>query len=84
MLVLAASYVRFYRNPFFVVFLMTKMIKTKRTHFAARINLDKKLKDQSGALHSIFMLFYTVKAQTGSLVLGEFFFSFHIQNQGDS
>ena len=45
----------------------------KRTQFEARISLDKRLKDQSGALHSSFDI-YTIKALNGKLfVLGDFF-----------
>ena len=34
--------------------LVTKMILTNRTQFAARAGLDKTLKDQCGALHPTF------------------------------
>ena len=35
-----------------------------RTQFAARSSLDKKLKGQSGDLHSLFSLFYTMEWKT--------------------
>ena len=42
--------------------------------FAARISLNKKLKDQRGALYSPFSLFYTIKAPNEKLTfLGDFF-----------
>ena len=48
-----------------------KKIQTNRTQFAARIILDKKLKDQSGALHSLFfLLFYTINLAPNEETLG--------------
>ena len=58
-LMLAVNCVWFYLNRFCrevnnLMYLTTKRIQTKRTQFAAYNTLDKKLKDQSGALHSSF------------------------------
>ena len=42
-----------------------KGFRQNRTQFAVPISLDKKLKDQSKAIHSPFLLFYTTKALHG-------------------
>ena len=58
-------------KPFFAVFI---------SQYATRISLGKKLKDQSGALHSPFMFFYTIKAPDGKLTVFRRFFSASIDH----
>ena len=71
--------VRFYRNRFCREvnnLPLHQGFRLDLTQFTAQISLDI----YSGALHSPFSLFYTIKALNGKLtVLGDFF-SLHIQS----
>ena len=66
------------------MYLTTKMIQTNRILSAACISLDKKLKDQSGALLSPFFAFLHHKTnEWKTYVFKQFVFSLHIQNRQD-
>ena len=64
------------------MYLITKKIRQKHIQFAAHISLDKKLKDQNGAVILPFSLFYTIKALNGKLTVYRRFFSASIYRTG--